>query len=165
MSRTHDHRHCISDALDAADRLCARSGARLTALRRRVLELVWQSHQPVGAYQVLAALAQDATGATARNPAPPTVYRALEFLLAQGLIHRLESRNAYIGCPHPDRDHAGQFLICHDCGTVTELVDPAIGDAVRRGAEVAGFRPNRMTLELEGTCRQCTTVATAGARA
>ncbi|MDZ4736909.1 MAG: Fur family transcriptional regulator [Rhodospirillaceae bacterium] len=155
MGRTHDHRHCIDGALDGAERLCSRSGARLTPLRRRVLELVWQSHQPVGAYQVLAALGQEMPGEKARNPAPPTVYRALEFLLAQGLIHRLESRNAYIGCPHPDLDHAGQFLICHECGTVTELVDPKIGDAVRRGAQQAGFRPNRMTLELEGTCRQC----------
>ncbi|MEX0808582.1 MAG: Fur family transcriptional regulator [Dongiaceae bacterium] len=155
MGRTHDHRHCIDGALDAAERLCSRSGARLTPLRRRVLELVWQSHQPVGAYQVLAALGQETPGGRPRNPAPPTVYRALEFLLAQGLVHRLESRNAYIGCPHPDLDHAGQFLICHECGTVTELVDPEIGAAVRRGAQEAGFRPARMTLELEGTCRQC----------
>lgn len=161
MERKHDHRHCIADALAAAERVCAERGARLTALRLRVLELVWQSHRPVGAYQVLAELGRDG-----RHPAPPTVYRALDFLQAQGLVHRLESRNAYVGCPHPETDHSGQFLICHECGTVTELVDDAIGDAVRHGAREAGFRPDRVTLELEGTCRRCAAAPIAqGARA
>jgi Fur family zinc uptake transcriptional regulator len=150
MDRKHDHRRCIADALDAAGRVCAGRGARLTELRRRVLELVWQSHQPVGAYQLLAALGKDG-----HHPAPPTIYRALEFLQAQGLVHRIESRNAFVGCPHPETDHAGQLMICQECGTVTELLDPAIAEAVRRGARAAGFRPERVTLELEGTCARC----------
>lgn len=151
MERTHDHRRCIADALDAAERVCAGRGAQLTDLRRRVLELVWQSHQPVGAYQLLAALGRDG-----HRPAPPTIYRALDFLQAQGLVHRIESRNAFVGCPHPETDHAaGQLMICQACGTVTELLDPAIGEAVRRGARAAGFRPERVTLEVEGTCGRC----------
>ena len=93
----HDHSHCVSDALRAADALCARSGARLTALRRRVLELVWQSHRPLGAYDILGVLSSE----DGRRAAPPTVYRALDFLLEHGLIHRLASLNAYkIGRAH-----------------------------------------------------------------
>jgi Fur family zinc uptake transcriptional regulator len=150
MKSAHDHRRCIADALDAAERVCAGRGAQLTELRRRVLELVWQSHQPVGAYQLLAALGRDG-----HNPAPPTIYRALDFLQAQGLVHRIESHNAFVGCPHAETDHAGQLMICHECGTVTELLEPAIGETVRRAAQAAGFRPERVTLELEGTCGRC----------
>jgi len=154
MEGAHDHGRCIADALDAAERVCAGRGAQLTDLRRRVLELVWQSHQPVGAYQLLAALGRDG-----HQPAPPTIYRALDFLQAQGLVHRIESRNAFVGCPHPETSHTGQLMICEACGTVTELLDPAIGDAVRRGAHAAGFRPERITLEVEGICARCSTQA------
>ena len=97
----HDHRHCVATALAAAVERCAASGAQLTPIRRRVLELVWSSHAPIGAYDILAKLAAD-TG----KVQPPTVYRALDFLKAQGLIHRIESRNAFIGCAQPDREHA-----------------------------------------------------------
>ena len=93
----HDHRRCVADALDKAEALCSDRGARLTKLRCRVLELVWNSHAPIGAYDVLRRLSQEHQSA-----APPTVYRALDFLLEQGLIHRIESLNAYIGCPVPE---------------------------------------------------------------
>ena len=93
---------------------CARErGVRLTPLRRRVLELVWGSHRAVKAYDLLAALG-DAVGAAK----PPTVYRALEFLMAQGLVHRIDSLNAFVGCPQPDHRHSAQFLICGGCGDV-----------------------------------------------
>src|SRR5277367_4850296 len=78
----HDHASCVDEAIAAADRVCVASGARLTDLRRQVLELVWRSHQPVGAYEILERLAAD----SGRRAAPPTVYRALDFLLEQGLV-------------------------------------------------------------------------------
>ena len=96
----HDHRVCVKDALEQATAICAKRGARLTPIRRRVLELIWASHKPSGAYDILEALSQESRG---KRIAPPTVYRALDFLLEQGLIHRLESLNAFIGCPHPMR--------------------------------------------------------------
>src|SRR5918995_5952602 len=110
----HDHARCIDAALDRAAALCARRGARLTELRRRVLELVWQGHAAVKAYDVL-----DRLGRKAGSAKPPTVYRALDFLIAHGLVHRLESLNAYVGCPMPDASHEGQFLICGACGGVS----------------------------------------------
>src|SRR5918999_799750 len=103
----HDHLSCIGDALDRAAVLCDQRGARLTPLRRRVLELVWRGHEPVGAYDLLAQMGR---------AAPPTVYRALDFLIEQGLVHRIESLNAYVGCDRPEAAHASQFLICTDCG-------------------------------------------------
>ncbi|HIJ62081.1 MAG TPA: transcriptional repressor [Rhodospirillaceae bacterium] len=146
----HPHTDCVRLALDTAERKCRDQGARFTALRRRVLELVWGSHEPVGAYTLLEALRSEGHSA-----APPTVYRALDFLLRQDLIHRLERRNAFIGCADPAHPHAAQFLICVDCGRAAELNDPAIGTALSRGAEAAGFRITAQTVEIEGLCADC----------
>jgi Fur family zinc uptake transcriptional regulator len=136
--------------MKAAERLCADSGEKLTELRKRVLELVWASHKPVGAYQLLDSLKKDG-----RSAAPPTVYRALEFLLAQGLVHRVESLNAYIGCTHPGERHATQFLICRRCGTAVELDDPRIAAAIDTSAARIGFEVGARTVEVAGTCADC----------
>jgi Fur family zinc uptake transcriptional regulator len=146
----HDHRACVASALAAAAELCEARGEKLTELRRRVLELVWAGHKPVGAYQIL-----DALRADGRSAAPPTVYRALDFLLAQGLVHRVESLNAFIGCPHPGEAHATQFLICGSCGTAVELDDPGIDRAIDGTARRLGFAVAARTVEIAGTCAQC----------
>ena len=146
----HDHRRCVADAVKTADALCTGRGVRLTKLRRRVLELVWTSHAPIGAYDVLRRLSQEHDGA-----APPTVYRALDFLLEQGLIHRIESLNAFVGCADPVEAHASQFLICQDCGAAAELQDPAINRVLARSAGSLGFLVKDKTVELRGLCAQC----------
>ncbi len=150
----HDHDHCIADALTRADRLCAERGARLTPLRRRVLELVWNSHRPVGAYAVL-----DQLRSGDKSAAPPTVYRALDFLLEHGLVHKIESLNAFIGCDHPQDRHVSQFLICTKCSGAIELQDPGIVNAVKKSAAQAGFAVNRLTIELQGLCTNCAKAA------
>jgi Fur family transcriptional regulator, zinc uptake regulator len=147
---SHDHRHCISSALAAAESRCAALGAQLTPIRRRVLELVWSSHVPIGAYDILAKLAAE-TG----KVQPPTVYRALDFLKAKGLIHRIESRNAFIGCAQPDEKHAGQFLLCRACGDAAELSADRALAALERQAVALGYRIEHRTIELEGLCPQC----------
>lgn len=146
----HDHRACLDKALGAADALCARLGVRLTPIRRRVLELIWGGHEPMGAYALLDKLREDGHAS-----APPTVYRALDFLLRAGLIHRLESFNAYVGCVAPQRSHEAAFLICGRCGEASELPDRAIADAVQRGAEKAGFLAQKKTVEILGLCAHC----------
>jgi Fur family zinc uptake transcriptional regulator len=152
----HDHALCIDAALDRAALLCSRRGARLTGLRRRVLELVWQGHSAVKAYDLLGEL--DRGAGTAK---PPTVYRALDFLMAHGLVHRLESLNAYVGCPQPEAPHDGQFLICDACGMVNEFAAPAIEAAIASEAADQGFAIEQRTLEVRGVCRSCRTAATA----
>lgn len=148
----HNHDHCVAAALDTAEAVCARAGQRLTTLRRRVLELVWAGHRPVGAYALLDELKKDGRGA-----APPTVYRALEFLLECGLIHRIESLNAYVGCSHPGEAHLTQFLICKSCGTAAELDDKRLGEAIGRSAAEHGFSIANRIVELSGTCAACRT--------
>jgi Fur family zinc uptake transcriptional regulator len=148
----HDHAACIDAALDRAADLCARRGARLTRLRHRVLELVWQGHAAVKAYELLAEL--DRTGASAK---PPTVYRALDFLMAHGLVHRLESLNSYVGCPQPGAPHAGQFLICDGCRNVSEFEASAIQCAIALQAANLGFAVGQQTVEIRGICCSCRT--------
>jgi Fur family transcriptional regulator, zinc uptake regulator len=148
--RRHDHDHCVEQALVSAEGLCADSGTRLTELRRRVLREVWRGHDAVKAYEILGRL-----GDARHTAKPPTVYRALQFLLAQGLVHRLESLNAFVGCAAPRRDHEGQFLICRRCGQVQEIHVAQIAAAVGRTARRAGFRVERRMVEVLGTCQRC----------
>ena len=147
----HAHRHCIDDALSRAETVCAERGARMTPLRRRVLELVWDSHAPIGAYAIMDLL----RAADDRAAAPPTVYRALEFLLDQGLVHKIESLNAFVGCDRPEERHISQFLICMSCKAAVELNDPAITQAVEASAQQSGFSLNRLTIEAQGLCAAC----------
>jgi Fur family zinc uptake transcriptional regulator len=153
----HDHGRCVAAALERAAEVCAAKGARLTVLRRRVLELVWARHRPIGAYDILAAL-----GRRRGSVAPPTVYRALEFLKAHGLIHRIESLNAFVGCERPGQPHCGQFLICRACGRAAELADGRIDAALRRSLAEAGFALERPTIEAVGLCPDCRPAGEAG---
>lgn len=148
----HDHAGCVADAISTAEQICCDRGLRFTPIRRRVLELVWGSHKPIGAYDILDILGKESTSA-----APPTVYRALEFLIEAGLVHRLDSLNAFIGCPDPASRHAGQFLICMSCRTVTELSDVEIEELVANRATERGFEAVRQMLEIEGLCKNCRT--------
>ena len=146
----HDHEACVDDALAAAAVVCEERGARLTALRRRVLEVVWGRHGPVRAYDIL-----DRLGSERRRAAPPTVYRALEFLLDAGLIHRIESLSAYVGCGDPHGAHGAQFLICEACGSVAEIDDTAISRRLGSRARGLGFWVRRQTVEILGLCAPC----------
>lgn len=148
--RGHNHRSCVAEAVDSAAGLCARRHQELTPLRRRVLELVWRSHKPVGAYALLSALRR-----RGKRAAPPTVYRALDFLLEQGFVHRIASQSAFVGCVKPGSCHAGQFLICGKCGDAAELNDVKIETAVTRRARRLGFAVERQTVEIAGLCPRC----------
>lgn len=145
----------LEATLDRAAEHCTARGAQLTPLRRKVMRLVLEAGQPVGAYALLDRL-RDARGPAA----PPTVYRALDFLLEQGLVHKLERLNAFTPCieaghDHGEQGHPHQFLICKTCGATTELTDHGVAQALEAAAKGAGFTPERMTVEVEGTCANC----------
>jgi len=146
----HDHQGCINTALQQATKLCIEQGVRLTPIRKRVLELVWQSHKPMGAYDLLPALAADGF-----NSAPPTVYRALDFLLDLGLVHRLASLNAFIGCSQPGHEHQSCFLICKVCGKAHEMEVQSLFTTLSDTAKTQGFEAETQITEIVGTCQQC----------
>jgi Fur family zinc uptake transcriptional regulator len=151
--RPHNHDACVRQALNEAKSICLQRDARLTPTRERVLELIWQSHKPLGAYEVLAELSKEG-----HNPAPPTVYRALDFLQQHGMVHRIASLNAFIGCVHAGEHHTGMFLICRACGNVLELTAPAVSSVIHTAAEAEGFVVDDTTLEITGHCPGCQTV-------
>ncbi len=147
--KNHPHQNCIADAIMAAEKLCQNRGQRLTPLRRRVLELIWTGHSPIGAYAILEMLQKDG------RVAPPTVYRSLDFLLKQGLVHRLASLNAFVGCSQPGEPHDGQFLICDSCHVLVELDDRKVTSAIEGSAQLADFRIRQQTVEIMGRCSRC----------
>src|SRR5690242_2998411 len=143
--------------LRRAEAICECRGAKLTELRRQVLGLVLDSDKPTGAYDLL-----DQLRLRHRGAAPPTVYRALDFLLEQGLIHKVERISAYVGCVHglDEEDmhyHSAQFLICKHCHRVTELNERAVSQALLQAARDCGFHLSSSTVEAEGTCADCVT--------
>ncbi|MES2145643.1 MAG: Fur family transcriptional regulator [Pseudomonadota bacterium] len=151
----HDHAHCTEDVLGRADALATAKGVRLTPVRRRVLEILLEHHRAMGAYEVLERLVGDGFGNQ-----PPVAYRALEFLVENGLVHRIQRLNAYLACMHPGEAHAPAFMICSTCNAVAE----AEADAARKGLEGAakglGFRVERVTIEALGLCPACQAGAT-----
>jgi len=149
-SSAHDHGACVAQALARAEEICRQKGERLTELRSQVLSLVWSDHKPIKAYDLLTELAAMRAGV-----APTTVYRALDFLQAQGLVHKIESLNAYFGCVRPEREHDGQFLICDSCERVMEVEDKSVSNRLRRSARDVEFQVSKETVELTGTCRRC----------
>jgi Fur family zinc uptake transcriptional regulator len=147
----HDHERCAADGLLHAERICGERAQRLTPIRRHVLQALLASHKPLGAYEIIDALAE-----AMPRPAPITVYRALDFLMANGLVHRIESRNAYLACAH-DHDAAAlvAFLICERCGSVGEIPALAVAQSLNSAARASGFAPKLSVVEITGTCAHC----------
>lgn len=137
-------------ALTIAEEICQGRGVRLTQQRRQVLEILCTRARPMGAYEVLDCLRELVPGAK-----PPTAYRALEFLQQQGLVHRIESMNAFVGCTHPDHPHASQFLICRDCGQVEELESESVDRTLGSALEQCGFQAESQVIEVTGRCADC----------
>ncbi len=149
-SPDHDHERCTSAALAHAEAQCAEREQRLTPMRRQVLETLLASHKPLGAYEIIEQLGDKV------RPAPITVYRALDFLRENGLVHRIESRNAFVACVH---NHSGDdpivFLICERCGAVGEASGGGVAEALKSAARAAGFLPNSPLIEIAGVCSHC----------
>lgn len=146
----HDHQHCAGDVLARAEAMAKAAGARLTPVRRRVLEILLEEHRALGAYDVLKRLGDEGFGNQ-----PPVAYRALEFLVEQGLAHRIRRLNAFTACMHPGEAHAPAFLICRGCNAVAEAAAGPVRQALDGAAAVMGFQIERSTIEALGLCPKC----------
>lgn len=151
----HDHTACISDSLAAVEARCVEAGLKLTAVRRRVVEILLQEHRAMGAYDILDVLRAEGLGSQ-----PPVVYRALDFLVQHGFAHRIERLNAFVACAHPGDAHDPTFLICRSCDTVAEAKTPAQNGPLAPTAQAAGFQIERAVVEAEGLCPKCQDPAT-----
>jgi Fur family zinc uptake transcriptional regulator len=148
---SHDHSGCAADILSHAETRAKEQGLRLTPVRRRVLEILAESHQALGAYDVLERLRADGFGNQ-----PPVAYRALDFLVDNGMAHRITRLNAFAACTKPNRPgHAPVFLICSDCDAVAELSGTQTATALREESQDIGFQLERMNIEAVGLCPKC----------
>ncbi len=143
----HDHRACVQQAISVAEAACAERAAKFTPVRRRVLEILLEAHEALGAYDVLERLAAEGLG-----DKPPVAYRALAFLTEQGFAHRIERLNAFVACAHPGAAHDPAFMICRGCGTVAE---GQADDVMGKSAKAAGFVIEQKVVEVEGLCPGC----------
>jgi Fur family transcriptional regulator, zinc uptake regulator len=148
----HEQQSGSLDAISRAEKRCARVGVRLTPIRKQVLAALLSQHRPMGAYDLAAHIKTD----HGRKLAPISIYRALDFLMEQGLAHRLNSINAYSACLH---DHAPgaviAFMICETCGGVDEGTDAALVDALQASSSKLGFTAQKTMIELSGRCEHC----------
>ncbi|WP_448326019.1 Fur family transcriptional regulator [Sulfitobacter sp. M13] len=152
----HNHGTCVTDGMAAAEARCAEGNIRFTPVRRKVLEILLQGHRALGAYAILDRLRDAGFGSQ-----PPVAYRALEFLVANGLAHKVERLNAFIACSQPDEAHAPAFMICRLCDTVAETQSTPARVALSSAARATGFRIERTVVEAEGVCPDCAGMADA----
>ncbi|WP_250163276.1 Fur family transcriptional regulator [Psychrobacter sp. WY6] len=176
--------HDVTERLMAAKEQCRLNGARFTPLRQQIYQLVLAANKPIGAYDLITQLQQmrlsepnnnDSSEAlnsqqhpmkasskalsskkqSPKNVAPPTVYRSLEFLLSEGLIHQLTSINAYVPCCHPRAQHTAAFLICGQCQRVQECSSVPVQEMMSFAEQDVGFIVERSVIELSGRCQAC----------
>src|ERR1700709_883286 len=147
----HDHGRCTADAIAHAEQVCAKRAQKFTPIRRQVLAALLASHRPLGGYEGI-----DHIPKSMPRPAPITVYRALDFLMENGLVHRIESRNAFLACAH-DHDATAMvaFLICDRCGSVGEVPATPAAQSLNEAARSTGFMPKLSVVEITGTCAHC----------
>ncbi len=147
----HDHRVCIDQAIMRARRICSQKGVKLTELRESVLRVLLSSHQALGAYEIIDKLSHDG-----RRLAPISVYRIIEVLAQAGLVHRLESKNAFFAClAHHDNEKSVVVLVCENCHRVAETDAPEAWDALKSMTQASGFRISETVLEIQGVCANC----------
>lgn len=147
----HDHDTCVGTALATAEARCREEGLRLTPVRRKVLELLLQEHRALGAYAILDRLRDEGFGSQ-----PPVAYRALDFLVENGFVHKIERLNAFVACAHPGASHSPAFMICRKCDAVAEAQSAPAKGALGAAARAVGFEIERTVVEAEGICPACT---------
>ena len=149
-SAAHNHQTCVNNALATAEQLCEQRGVQLTAIRQQVLALIWETHKAVKAYDLL-----DKIRPYQHSAKPATIYRALDFLIEQGLIHRVESLNAFVGCRCSGLQHEQLLLICKHCLEVEERTATQVMHAVSTECLSAEFVVSSQALEIHVTCKKC----------
>lgn len=143
-------RACAGDLLARADEICGDGGLRMTPVRRRALEILLGSDKALGAYDVLERLAADGFGHQ-----PPVAYRALDFLVEHGFVHKVRHLNAFAACKHSGTSHSPIFFICRACNAITETPVSDARSEVEIAAATVGFQVEQVNLEAVGLCTGC----------
>jgi len=137
--------------INSAIAICRLNGAQMTPLRIMILQTLWTAGHPLGAYEIRDLLSE----MTDRKVAAPSIYRTLDFLCDQGVAARIERRNAYVACKHPERNHACVFFVCESCGNAKEIENPKVEQLIHEDAKRLGFAVKHRVIELSGCCEPC----------
>ncbi|WP_370980492.1 Fur family transcriptional regulator [Agaribacterium sp. ZY112] len=138
--------------LNTAETICNKAGFKLTELRRQVLSIIWLYGKPIGAYDIMAELEKISDR---EQVAPPTVYRSVEFLLQQGLIHRIHSLNAFMAKRHLLKNQVEALFICQNCGEAREVTNQVFQQAINLSANEMKFHIQGQAVEVLGQCQNC----------
>ena len=149
-SQKHNHESCVNKLLTDAEKECRLKKLRFTMHRKEVLQIIASSHRPLGAYDIL-----EKMNFSGKRQAPVVAYRALDFLMGLGLVHRLNSLNAFVACSTAGEDHTAQFLICRNCRNVGELNSIQVSDQIVKDAVQVGFQVDQQVVEIIGICSEC----------
>ena len=150
MKKCKNHTSCIDTALKKAEFICQDKGLRFTEIRKFILMSIWESHKPTRAYELLSKISD-----MDYSPKPPTIYRALDFLMENGFVHKINSLNAFIGCSHPMKHNECYFMICNNCNEVRECCDENITDTIKTTLSSNRFFHKNIAIEINGDCYEC----------
>lgn len=150
MTKCTNHHRCIESALELTEKVCKKNNLNFTSQRKSVFKLIWDSHVPIKAYDILSQFQKEDPDAK-----PITIYRSLDFLIENGIIHKIESQNSYMGCTHPGAKHNCYFTICSKCNLVTEECDSNLLNDVYNNLAKKNFIIKHVTLEIHGLCKNC----------
>lgn len=153
-TRCGNHENCISTTINQVEKICAENGLRFTKIRKAVLEIIWESHRPIKAYDILTKISN-----INYSEKPPTVYRALDFLMENGFVHKINSLNSYVGCSHPNEHSDCYFIICSICNEVQECCDSTITKTIKKILNKNTFKHDYIALEVNGQCNYCSDVS------
>tara|TARA_B100001057_G_C22710341_1_gene895514 strand:- start:710 stop:1171 length:462 start_codon:yes stop_codon:yes gene_type:complete len=148
--KTHNHKNCISTSLFELEKFCRESDQKLTKIRRKVLEILLESHKALGAYEIL-----DKLKSNGFPSQPPVAYRAINFLLKVGFVHKIEKFNTYIACSKPGKSHKPAFLICRKCNLVSETIQKSSNHKIFLEAKNNNFCVENSIIEIIGVCQNC----------
>jgi Fur family zinc uptake transcriptional regulator len=158
-ARDHEHGACLAEALNRARLRCSEQGVKWTVLREQVFRQIATSHKPVSAYDLIESLASQG-----KRLAPVSIYRILAVLQSVGLVHRLETRNAYFACmAEHARPPQTVIFVCEECERVAEAEAPEALRAISNSTDRGHFHIRNTVLEVSGLCAECHKAAAAGA--
>ncbi len=148
------HQNCnhndVNESLQKAEEICQEKGLRFTEIRKKIFRLILENKAPIKAYEIL-----DVLKKKDKSVKPPTVYRALDFLLESGIAHRLASLNSYVGCSHPQKHKQCYFLICSNCHKAVECCNSKLLKAIDATTQEVNFVVETVSLEVVGKCQEC----------
>ena len=150
VKKNHDHRKCSKKVIQNAEETCLKFSLNFTPIRKKVLEIISSNHKPSRAYDLLEKLRDDGF-----CDKPPTIYRALDFLIENKIVHKLNTINAYVACFDEESEEISCFLICEMCQEIEEFHNKNLNKVLTNIGKKRGIEIKNLNLEIGFKCQEC----------